>query len=117
MVSTVQAATVVDAWKSGSKIVLASTKYRLRNLVAEIADPTKFESGWLKTYDPISVGSDDRLSVVAKVLFPPFPRKDLTRAEYYSAWANVLQRARKRGNLHSSWGSTYFERLVSLNGS
>jgi thymidylate synthase len=39
------------------------------------------------------------------------------REHYYARWATILRRGRKSGKLHSSWGSTYFERLLSLDGS
>jgi len=108
----------VTAWKAGCHAILADPDAKVRNLITEIEKPTFANPGWFRTYDPIFVGADDRLSVVAKVLFPETPRPDgQTREHYYTHWAAVLRRGRKTGRLHSSWGSTYFERLLSLNGS
>ena len=65
-----------------------------------------------------SVGADDRLSVVAKVLFPGLTRrKGEDRLTYYGRCATLLQRALNQNRLHSGWGSTYFQRLLSLDGS
>lgn len=108
----------VGAWKAGCHAILATQDAKVRNLITEIANPTLSSPDWLRNYDPMSVGVDDRLSVVAKVLFPEVPRAaGETREQYYSRWAAVLRRGRKTGRLHSSWGSTYFERLLSLDGS
>jgi thymidylate synthase len=108
----------VAAWKAGCHMVLAAPGAKIRNLITEIEKPTLTNPDWLRNYDPMSVGADDRLSVAAKVLFPAFPRKNgETREQYYSHWAAVLRRGRKTGRLHSSWGSTYFERLLTLDGS
>jgi thymidylate synthase len=109
---------VVTAWKAGCHAILAAQDCKIRNLITEIEKPTFTEPEWLRIYDPMSVGADDRLSVVAKVLFPEAPRQSgETREQYYSRWAAILRRGRKRRTLHSSWGSTYFERLLSLGGS
>jgi thymidylate synthase len=109
---------VVTAWKAGCNAILASQDARLRNLITEIEKPTFTNPDWFRSYDPKSVGVDDRLSVVAKVLFPDIPRVvGETREQYYSRWAAVLRRGRRTRRLHSSWGSTYFERLLSLDGS
>ena len=119
MPSLVSGMTAVDAWKSAALTVLDAPQHRIRNLIIEIETPIHFESCWLQQYDPKSVNGLDRLSVVAKVLFPPFGREDgESREEYYSRWSAVLKRGRKCRNLHSSWGcSTYFERLLSTDGS
>jgi thymidylate synthase len=109
---------IVNAWKSASKIVLDAPDHRIRNLITEIENPLEWDSAWLRQYDPKTVGGDDRFSVVAKVLFPPSSRKhDESREQYYERWKAMLSRARKRRVLHTSWGSTYFERLLSLGGS
>jgi thymidylate synthase len=118
MASTVSGDTAVEAWKAASHVVLAGGRGGIRNLITEVETPTVLDPAWLQKYDPLSVGAGDRLSVVAKVLFPPSrPYHGETRDQYYSRWAAVLQRARKTGKLHSSWGSTYFERLLSIGGS
>jgi thymidylate synthase len=118
MAATVAGSDVVEAWKAGCHTILAAQGYRVRNLITEIERPTLSDPLWLQRYDPISVGADDRLSVVAKVLFPAAPRNNTeSREQYYARWASVLRRGRKSGKLHSSWGSTYFERLLSLDGS
>jgi hypothetical protein len=109
---------VVTAWKAGCQAILAAQDSKIRNLITEIEKPTLVNQDWFCDYDPISVGANDRLSVVAKVLFPGTLREgDETREQYYSGWAAVLRRGRKTRKLHSSWGSTYFERLLSLGGS
>jgi thymidylate synthase len=108
----------VTAWKAGCQAILASQDAKIRNLITEIEEPTLIHRDWFQNYDPISVGADDRLSVVAKVLFPDAQRiGGETREQYYVRWAAVLRRGRKTRRLHSSWGSTYFERLLSLDGS
>jgi len=118
MVHSVSGSSIPNAWKAASLIVLDAEKHRIRNLVVEIEDPSQFDESWLRQYDPKSVGANDRLSVVAKVLFPDSPRRnEETREEYYFRWKAMLSRARKSGALHTSWGSTYFERLLSLDNS
>jgi hypothetical protein len=118
MVAIVQGGTVVEAWEAGARVLLDERTHRIRNMVTEIGNPTEFDACWLHKYDPKSVGADDRLSVVAKVLFPPCPpRANETRAEYYERWRKVLKRSRKSRKLRRGWGSTYFERLTSFNGS
>jgi thymidylate synthase len=118
MVLTVSGNNIVTAWQAASQVVLDADKHRIRNLVVEVEDSSKFNVDWLRQYDPKSVGANDRLSVVAKVLFPSSPQKiNETREEYYSRWKAMLSRSRKSRALHSSWGSTYFERLLSLDGS
>lgn len=115
MITAIGGRDVVNAWKAGCQAILATPDTRIRNLITEIEKPIIIHPDWFQNYDPMSVGADDRLSVVAKVLFPELPRKDgETREQYYSRWAAVLRRGRKTGRLHSSWGSTYFERLLSL---
>src|ERR1700747_2208142 len=110
--------TAVDAWKIACQIVLDSPNYRFRNLITEIQSPVVVDRSWFVTYDPKSVGANDRLSVVSKVLFPPTSRgPSESRLEFYQNWERLLKRARKAHRLHSSWGSTYFERLLSLDGS
>src|SRR4051794_9558859 len=110
--------TVVEAWKSATSAVLNGPSCRVGNLLVEVADPVLYEPGWLKTYDPKSVRAKDRLSVVAKVIFPNLRRAALEpRERYYERSAALLRRARRSGRLHTSWGSTYFERLISLGGS
>lgn len=64
----------------------------------------------------MTVGVDERLSVVANVLFPTIGNPG-NRADLYRRHAELLRRARRRRKLHSSWGSTYFERLLDFNGS
>jgi thymidylate synthase len=107
---------VVDAWKNASSLVIANAKNRIRNLIVEIEDPVTFNHQWLQRYDPKSVGAKDRLSVVAKVLFP-FKGKRPTenREQFYARWNNALERNRSKKNLHASWG-TYFGRLTAFNG-
>jgi thymidylate synthase len=108
----------VEAWKAGCQAILTAQDSRIRNLITEIGNPTVLHPDWFRNYNPMSVGADDRLSVVAKVLFPEHPRAGgETREQYYSRWAAVLRRGRKTRRPHSSWGSTYFERLLSLDGS
>lgn len=109
---------VVEGWKVGCQTILASQDFKVRNLITEVESPTISNPAWLRRYDPISVGADDRLSVVAKVLFPSLQRlHSKSRDHYYARWAAVLHRGRRSGRLHSSWGSTYFERLLSVDGS
>lgn len=118
MVMAVVGRDAVEAWRAGCEAILSTEESKIRNLITEIENPSFFKSDWFRTYDPISVGATDRLSVVAKVLFPEIPRIPAeTREQYYARWAAVLRRGRKIGRLHSSWGSTYFERLLSLDGS
>jgi thymidylate synthase len=118
MPTLVSGSTVVDAWRAGCQAVLGIQHHRVRNLITEIERPTLSNPIWLRSYDPMSVGADDRLSVTAKVLFPTMRRLNgEPREHYYARWATILRRGRKSGKLHSSWGSTYFERLLSLDGS
>lgn len=106
----------IDAWKKASKLVLKAPEHRIRNLIVEINDPTKFERAWLNKFDPKSIGSTDRLSVVAKVLFP-FTGKAQgeTREEFYDRWNKSLAKNRALKNLRAPWG-TYFGRLTDFAG-
>jgi hypothetical protein len=105
---------IVDAWKKASKLVLKAPENRVRNLVVEIDNPTKFERPWLKRFDPKGVGSTDRLSVVVKVLFPFTGRKTgETRDEFYDRWNASLEENRRKKRLRAPWG-TYFGRLTNF---
>jgi thymidylate synthase len=118
MAVAVSGSTLVEAWKAGCERILATDDYRVRTLITEVEKPTFSCPDWLQRYDPMSVGAEDRLSVTAKVLFPNAPRLNgEPRPDYYARWASVLRRGRKSRKLHSSWSSTYFERLLSLDGS
>lgn len=109
---------VLTAWKVGAQYLLDANEHRTRNLITEISDPTFTDPIWFKDFCPKSVGADDRLSVVAKVLFPTrWPHPGLPHDHFYADWVKTLKRGRRSKILHSSWGSTYFERLVSIDGS
>src|SRR4051812_34013768 len=113
MVEIVTGSDVVDAWKKAAKSVLKSPEHRVRNLVVEIDNPTNFSRAWLKKFDPKSVGSSDRLSVVVKVLFPYVGKKKTeTRSKFYERWDRALQKNRKKHRLRAPWG-TYFGRLIN----
>jgi thymidylate synthase len=110
--------TVSEAWRRGSEALIQTPGHIIRNMITEIEDPTTWSKVLSARFDPKCVGAADRLSVVAKVLFPEHVRPpSQPRAEFYDRWAKILKRARQTGRLHSSWGGTYFERLLSLNGS
>jgi thymidylate synthase len=118
MIPTVKGNSAVEAWKEGAKLLIQAQPHRLANLITEIEQPLTENPDWLLTFDPKSVGAEDRLSIVADVLFPSRARKaGETRAAYYQAHSALLQRARKLKRLKSSWDSTYFERLTSFDGS
>lgn len=105
---------VIDAWKKASKLILKAPEYKIRNLIVEIENPTKFERNWLTKFDPKSVGSKDRLSVVVKVLFPySGKRAGETREAFYARWNQSLQRNREKRKLIAPWG-TYFGRLTNF---
>lgn len=110
--------TIVDAWLDGCALLEAQSAHDVSNLITEIREPAIIDPGWDRRFDPRSVGGKDRLSVVSKVLFPANPKPaHETRFAYYDRHAKLLKRARSRGTLYTSWGSTYFERLISLDGS
>ena len=118
MIPSVEGVTAVEAWQRGADLVIATPGHTVRNLITEISNPTCSDDGWYQQYDPKSVSGTDRLSVVAKVLFPAVPKgADEGREEYFERWRKVLVRARSTRSLHSSWNGTYFERLLSLDGS
>ncbi|NOJ40563.1 hypothetical protein [Bradyrhizobium australiense] len=118
MAIIVQGADPVQAWKSGGQVLLSSSPHAIQNLITEIEAPTVVDEEWYSRFCPKSVGALDRLSVVAKVLFPDIPRRPReTRLEYYGRYEKLLTRALKAGSLHSAWGGTYFQRLMSLDGS
>ena len=107
---------IIDAWKKASKLVLKAPENRIRNLVVEIEKPTEFQRVWLKKFDPRSVGSTERLSVVVKVLFPyTGKRPSETREQFYDRWNISLEKNRRKKRLHAAWG-TYFGRLTSFDG-
>lgn len=107
---------VVDAWKNASKSVLKAPERRIRNLIVEVERPTTFQRVWLKKFDPKTVGSTDRLSVVVKVLFP-YKGKDAneSRQQFYDRWNASLQKNRTKKRLQAPWG-TYFGRLTDFGG-
>jgi len=108
----------VDAWKSGARLILQQPGRALHNVVTEISDPTSFDPSWYGRYSPKTVNRNDSLSVVTKVLFPQRGlRAGETRQAFYEREVRTLRRARAIGTIHSSWNGTYFERLVSLDGS
>ncbi len=109
---------VLSAWKAGAQHLLDLKSHRARNLITEITNPTFSDPIWFKDFCPKSVGAKDRLSVVAKVLFPArWPQPGQTRDQFYADWVKTLERGRTSKILHSTWKSTYFERLVSIGGS
>jgi thymidylate synthase len=118
MVSVIQGGNVADAWQRGCELIIQTPDHIVRNLITEVENPTYTNRDWFTRFDPKSGGADDRLSVVAKVLFPETSmRSGENRLAYYQRWATILERARRSGRLHSSWGGTYFQRLLSIGGS
>ena len=118
MTSIIRGANVAEAWQGGSALISQTPGHVVRNLITEIDNPTYVAPDWYNRFDPKSVGAGDRMSVVAKVLFPDLPRRaGEARPAYYKRCESLLNRARRMGRLHSSWGGTYFQRLLSLNGS
>jgi thymidylate synthase len=118
MASIVHGVNAAEAWRRGSELVLQTPGHVVRNLITEIDNATLVGADWQSRFDPLAVGATDRMSVVAKVLFPNLPRRvGETRLVYYDRCSALLARALRLGRLHSSWGGTYFQRLVSLNGS
>ena len=116
MVQIASGQNAVDAWKNAAKLIIKSPKRRIRNLVVEIENQQFFSRAWLKKFDPKSVGSDDSLSVVAKVLFPYSGKKpNETREHFYERWNNSLKRNKRRKKLRAPWG-TYFGRLTDFGG-
>jgi len=107
----------VDAWKAGGSQLAHASGHAINNLITEIAQPWEFDPAWLKLFNPMSVGGADRLSVVASVLFPSRSKlRGESRKSYYARHSRILERARKSRRVRSAWGSTYFERLVSFEG-
>jgi thymidylate synthase len=118
MAHLVTANRAASAWRKGATLLLDVPGCSVNNLITEIADGTYCEDEWLGRFNPQAVGAADSLSVVAKVLFPSSPKRPgESRDAYYARWTHVLQRSREAGKLKSAWGSTYFERLLSLGGS
>ena len=118
MVHLVQGSDAVEGWRRGCDLLLQTPGRMVSNLITEIQRPTEIEDSWYDRFDPKSVGAPDRMSVVAKVLFPDLPRQQgEARDAYYNRCARMLQRGLRTRRLRSSWGSTYFQRLVSLDGS
>ncbi len=118
MISTVEGADAVEAWQRGAELLISTPGHILRNLITEISNPTFEDNTWCDRFDPRSVGAVDRLSVVAKVLFPKAQKgANESRETYYRRWRDVLVRARAMRRLHSSWNGTYFERLLNLDNS
>jgi thymidylate synthase len=114
----VSGATAVDAWLTGCAHLSDNPEHRIRNLVTEIIDPMTIDCAWYTRFDPTAVYADDRLSVVARVLLPDSSKKaGETREQFYARCSNLLERALRSRRLHSAWGGTYFQRLVSLDGS
>jgi thymidylate synthase len=116
MANIVHGADVVEAWQGGGELLSQAPTHAIQNLITEIAVPTVVDPDWYSRFCPKSVGAQDRLSVVAKVLFPDIPRKPgETRIDFYARCESLLRRALRIGSLHSAWGGTYFQRLLSLN--
>src|SRR5687767_6069062 len=106
-----------EAWIAGARQLLAARPdHAISSLITEIQQPTREREVWYGHYNPRAVGIDEQLSVVANVLFPK-TRNDDDRAQVYASHTRLLERARRLGRVSSAWGSTYFERLMSLDGS
>ena len=115
MAIVVEGTNAVQAWRNGGQLLLQAPQHAIRNLITEIVVPTVVDPDWYVRFCPKSVGAQDRLSVVAKVLFPDILRRPAEpRIEYYARCERLLKRALKIGSLHSAWGGTYFQRLLSL---
>jgi thymidylate synthase len=118
MTVVVQGANVLEAWQHGSQLILKTPGHIIRNLTTEVENPIFLDATWYRRFDPKAIGAADRMSVVAKVLFPGLVRlQGETRSAYYDRSAALLTRALRQGRLHSSWGGTYFHLLLSLAGS
>ena len=115
MAMIVTGESAVDAWMEGCQAILANSDHRIRNLITEISDPTVVDTSWFSRFDPKAVDAADRLSVVVKVLCPARHQGE-TREDFYDRGVRTLERARRLKKLHSSWGGTYFQRLVSMDG-
>lgn len=118
MAAIVQGDTAAEAWKRGAHLLLSTPGHTLRTLITEIDRPTEMDAAWYTCFDPKRVGAADRMSVVSKVLFPDIPRRaGESRLAFYARCSSLLQRAIDKGSLRTSWGGTYFQRLISLDGS
>lgn len=78
MASIVQGTDVLQAWCNGAQLLSQTPDHAICNLITEVEDPILYDPEWYRRFDPKSVGADDRLSVVAKVLFPGLPRRQAT---------------------------------------
>jgi thymidylate synthase len=115
MTVLISGAHAAEAWIRGSGKVSDDPQHIIPNLITEIEDPTFVDSAWFGRFDPKGVAGADRMSVVAKVLFPDSKKKvSETRQQFLDRHSRLLSRALKSGKLHSSWGGTYFQRLRSL---
>jgi hypothetical protein len=118
MTVLVSGTNAAEAWIRGCAKVSDDAQHTVRNLITEIENPIFVDPAWFGRFDPKAVGAADRLSVVAKVLFPSIGKKATeTRQEFFDRYERLLSRSLKSGKLRSSWGGTYFQRLRSLDGS
>ena len=118
MAAIVEGTDPLEAWQRGVALILASKQHIIRNLITEIHDPSSTDHSWYQRYNPQAVGATDSMSVVAQVLFPRSPKHVTeTRQQFYNRHEALLCRALRAGKLHSTWGGTYFQRLMSLDGS
>jgi hypothetical protein len=118
MAAIVDGANALDAWKRGVALILADRNHVVRNLITEIRNPSVTQDSWYSRYNPQAVGAADSMSVVAQVLFPRSPKRPReTRLQFYTRHETLLKRALRMRTLHSTWRSTYFQRLISMDGS
>jgi thymidylate synthase len=107
---------LIETWKSACEAILAH-KDGIQPLICRFRSGDE-EAIWLTKFSPMSVGVVESSGVVAKVLFPSGAKREgESREDFYKRHSELLSRARKKKKLRSAWGSTYFERLISLDGS
>lgn len=110
-ISTVDGDTALDAWRAGCALLLQHGE--VSNLITTISQPCQVQDVWLLHHSParIKAGADDARDV-ANTLFPQkIFERTTTRADFYSSYLRVHDRAHRWQRGRHAWG-TYFERLV-----
>lgn len=117
MPTLISAADELEAWRTGVRELVRSHG-ELFHLITEIINPGALRARGLRIYDGRNVTSGkDSVAGVATTICPyRFYQTSAGRQDFYDRGCAFLRRLRERRLMSSTWGETYFERLVAFQG-
>jgi hypothetical protein len=105
-----------EAWRAGSRALLAQSRGEIPCIVTTIADASVERQDWYSTYDARKPKDFDKLKTVVQVLAPSaLLDHSIRRTDRYQRAWDMFDRLRARGIKVSGWRDTYFERLTRIN--